>query len=527
MKNLYYRPTPKFNSEYRRSPQKKSPSNINFYILSVLGIFLLFSFFSGSDDTEKVVSNDNNLAISKIDGNIRVLDSKNNPVDDLEVPFNLKDGYSILTSSDSSAVISLSSNLNFRLAPSSKFILNTSDEVLDFNLDSGQVWVSNSFSPLDSPSISINTNYLTVDSNLASFNLKSSLPESVSVMSGNLLVSINDDTTGTVLDQIKLDLGKQLTMDNESYQSFKNRQVASVISTLQSSLIKSAWYKWNVSQDSQNLYQPFSDFNTDFALAAIDSDDSEIDPLENLEDDVAKESVQLDPDIQPVLLTPDLSEVQTGDRIILEGTVPPNTAQVMVISFDESEPVPYILKEFKPESGQFKYYASYDPTRGNLVVGENKFEIVAIFADGTESPKTILEFEYAIEKPEEVKAPVTPEVPIQNEQPSTLPSESTSSEVVTSQDLGISSINGLSFTNNYNLTSNRGFLQGFVSKDVVEVYVNDFKLTRFTPNSGSFHYIMSPSFNTLKSGDNNVKIYGKYADGSKTQTINVNIIYTP
>jgi len=526
MKNLYYRPTPKFNS-YNRNQKPAPKKSFNSYLVFGLAFLLLYSFFSGSDDTTSEVSSTTNLVLSKIDGNIRVLDSKNNPIDNVEVPLEVKDGYSVLTSTNSSAVISLNSDLTFRLAPSSKFVLNHSSSVLDFNLDSGQVWVSNKFSPLDSPSISINTNYLTVDSNLASFNLKSSLPESVSVLSGNLLVSINDDISGTVLDQIKLDLGKQLTMDNDSYQLFKNRQVASVISTLQSNLIKSSWYKWNVSQDSQNIYQPYSQFDLDF-LASLEPEIESVD----LEEDVIDEElvVSLDPNVQPVISLPDVSEIQTGDRVIIEGSVPPNTAQVMVVSYDEQEPVPYILKEFKPESGKFKYYASYDPGRGNLLIGENKFDIVAIFADGSESPKTSVVFDYqdksivASNTVDDVEPTV---VKTSVEQPSTAPISPTSSDVIADSSIGIKTINGLSFENNFVLNSNRGFLQGVVDSNVVSVYVNDFKLTRFKANSGSFHYIMSPSFNTLNVGDNKVKIYGKYADGSRTTELNLNIIYQP
>ncbi|MGC6434065.1 MAG: hypothetical protein ACON4M_07710 [Crocinitomicaceae bacterium] len=524
MKNLYYRPTPKFNS-YNRNNKPAPKKNFNSYLVFGLAFLLLFSFFSGGDDSSNEVVSTSNLVLSKIDGNIRVIDSKSNPIENVQVPFELKDGFSVLTSSDSSAVVSLNSELTFRVAPSSKFVLNDSSDVLDFSLDSGQVWVSNKFSPLDSPSISISTNYLTVDSNLASFNLKSSLPESVSVLSGNLLVSINDDTNGSVLDQIKLDLGKQLTMDNDSYQLFKNRQVASVISTLQSSLIRSSWYKWNVSQDSQNIYQPFSKFDLDY-IASLEPEpivDEESLDIETLEDVV----IELDPAVQPVVTTPDVEETQTGDRVIIEGTVPPNTSQVMVVSYDESEPVPYILKEFKPESGKFKYYASYDPGRGNLLVGLNKFDIVAIFADGSESPKTTIEFDYKDKLVSETNSTVV-SVPVEETvDPVTSPASPSSNEVLVRDDISIKTINGLTFNNNFVLSSNRGFLQGVVDSDVVSVYVNDFKLTRFTPNSGSFHYIMSPSFNTLKPGDNKVKIYGKYQDGSKTTVLNLNIVYQP
>ena len=199
-----------------------------------------------------------------------------------------------------------------------------------------------------------------------------------------------------------------------------------------------------------------------------------------------------------------------------------------MISYDEKEPVPYILKEFKPESGKFKYYASYEPGRGNVVVGKNKFDIVAIFSDGTESPKTTFEFEFALEKPVIVAKPVeTNDSQSASEDAKANPFEVTSGEVSVSDQIFIKSINGLKFDNNHVLSTDRGFLQGSVDSKVVSVFVNGFKLTRFKPNSGSFHYIMSPSFNTLKSGDNKVTVYGVYADGSKTDVLNLNVVYRP
>lgn len=530
MKNLYYRPTPSFKSKHKPVGRSASGggSNPKFgkYLVIALCVYFIFNFLTSGSPNSEVVDTSNSFFLSKIDGNIRVLDEDNNPLENVLAPFEVEPGYSILTAVDSSAILNYTQDLKIRLAPSTKLEFLSYDDILTFALDSGQVWVSNNFSPIDSPKISIESNYLKIDSNASSYNLKSSLPEAVSVLSGNMLVSIKDDSTGSVLDQIKLDLGKQLTLDNESYQKFKNRQVASVISTLQSDLIQSPWYKWNVALDSNNMYEPFSGFTRDFIASNLV--DTSLDE-EDLEDESSSDSVEeIDPAIQPIVTYPNADEVQTEEIIIMEGTVPPDTQKVMIVSYDEGEAVPYILKEFKPELGKFKYYASYDPGRGNVVIGKNKFDIIAIFSDGTESPKTTFEFEFAKELPKPVAVNSDPAVEPAVEQPSVDPTAITSSELIASaDDISIDTMNGLSFENNFVLTSDRGFLQGSVGTNVVAVYVNNFKLTRFKPNSGSFHYIMSPSFNTLSVGDNKVSVYGVYADGSKTAVMNLNIVYRP
>ena len=522
MKNLYYRPNPSFGSRQshpNQKPTKQSPKFLK-YLFILLSVYFIFNFFSSASDGPTVVDRENVLFLSKIDGSIRVLDEQNNAVDSVNVPFEIKPGFSVLTSVDSSAILNFSSDLRLRLSPSSKLEFVGDESALEFSLDSGQIWVSNDFSPVDSPTVSVSSNYLKIDSNSASYNLKSNLPESVSVLSGNLLVSILDDAAGVSLDQIKLDLGKQLTLDNESYQKFKNRQVASVISTLQSELIQSAWFKWNVAMDSSNLYEPFSSFSQSFVALSQEVLDREDDSEELVTRDVVVK--QVDPKLQPVVLLPSADEVQMEEIIILEGSVPPDTQQVMVISYDEQEPVPYILKEFKPESGKFKYYASYDPGRGNVVVGKNKFDIVAIFSDGTESPRTTFEFDFALEQAVVVAKPVEN---VLGDEPEINPFEASSGELVASDQISIKSINGLKFENNHVLSTDRGFLQGSVDSRVVNVFVNGFRLTRFKANSGSFHYIMSPSFNTLRAGDNKITVYGVYADGSKTDVLNINVVY--
>jgi len=59
------------------------------------------------------------------------------------------------------------------------------------------------------------------------------------------------------------------------------------------------------------------------------------------------------------------------------------------------------------------------------------------------------------------------------------------------------------------------------------LFVNGFKLTRFTANSGSFHYIMSPSFGTLKVGANKLEIYGILNTGTKTPVLSATVYYQP
>ena len=325
MKNLYYRPNPSFGSRQsgpNQKPTKQSPKFLK-YLFILLSVYFIFNFFTSGSDNPTVVDRENALFLSKIDGSIRVLDQQNNAVDTVNVPFEIKPGFSVLTSVDSSAILNFSSDLKLRLSPSSKLGFVKNESVLEFNLDSGQIWVSNDFSPVDSPTVSVSSNYLKIDSNSASYNLKSNLPESVSVLSGNLLVSILDDASGLPLDQIKLDLGKQLTLDNESYQKFKNRQVASVISTLQSELIQSAWYKWNVAMDSNNLYEPFSSFASSFIALSEEI----VDQSDELEELIGTEVPvkEIDPSLQPVVLVPSSEEVQMEDIIILEGSVPPDT----------------------------------------------------------------------------------------------------------------------------------------------------------------------------------------------------------
>ena len=541
MKNLYYRPNPKFSnsrSQSSRHGEPRSSSGGVKLVILMLFLFVIYSIFSGADPATSGVNSYKGLSLSKADGNIRILDNDNQVLQNVSYPFEFKPGYSVLTSTKASAVLSYNGALTLRLSPSSKFSYDSIDgdssqPELNFTLNSGQVWVSNNFAAVDSPMVKIQANYLAVDAKSSSFNLKSALPESISVLSGNLLVSILDDADKSLLDQIKLDLGKQLTLDNQSYKKFKNREIASVISTLQAALIKSAWYKWNVALDSNNVYTAFSEFEDQFKLAqgsevrnllSTASVDSQLpSDLENQKIEI-DERKPLDPNVQPVVLLPEQGAVQTEERVILKGTVPPNTEKVMVISYDEDEPLPYVLKEFKPSAKTFKYYASYDPGVGNVLIGKNRFDIVAIFKDGSQSPKTTFEFDFA----DKTKLAVSNDPSQLEQQVITSPLENTSlSAVIDPQILSIKTLNGRLFEDQFELDSNRGFVQGVVSKDVKTLFVNGFKLTRFTSNSGAFHYIMSPSFGTLKQGANKLEIYGVLNNGLKTPVLRATVHYQP
>ena len=201
MKNLYYRPNPSFSSSRSHSNRHSEPNGssgaVKLIILLIFG-FVLYSIFSGPDQVNSGIGNYKGLTLSKADGNIRVLDNQNRVLEDVTYPFEFKPGYTVLTSTQASAVLSYNGALTLRLSPSSKFSYdsiegNLKQPNLNFSLSSGQVWVSNNFAVVDSPMIKIAANYLSVDAKSSSFNLKSALPESISVLSGNLLVSILND----------------------------------------------------------------------------------------------------------------------------------------------------------------------------------------------------------------------------------------------------------------------------------------------------------------------------------------------
>ena len=84
----------------------------------------------------------------------------------------------------------------------------------------------------------------------------------------------------------------------------------------------------------------------------------------------------------------------TEDTIEIGGNAPDGAQQIVVTSYEEGSANPYILKGFEPGDSTWLYVAAYQNGAGNMTLGENRYEVMAIDESGKESKKSVLIFYY-------------------------------------------------------------------------------------------------------------------------------------
>lgn len=393
------------------------------------------------------------------------------------------------------------------------------EETIELNVTSGRVWLNRPETIKSASNIAVSTNYLRANSIGTVFALDAGLPEMVAVLEGAVLVDIIDlgsDRRAAPLDQINVSANQMLSLDNAAYEAFRRRETPRVLGGIDSDFGSLDWVRWNLQEDLNPTR-----FNAEISTSGSTSyipqefDDSALSQDQVFEEDTHE---------KPVVTFPSNNDVLSMDRIEIVGTVPEGTQAVVVTSFESGAPTPYVLREFRPGSTNFRYIAVYDEfDTGNLRLGVNRFEIVAINENAVESEPTILEFilDMGIDEPV---------INANNDSTENSSSEVDLSGLEFNEDLPaptLQSINGESASNPYSLRTNRAELVGEIGTWARSVVVNGYKLQRFEPGSGSFTYILSPGFNTLKVGRNEVVVYGFDENGRRGMPATFVIEYQP
>ena len=79
----------------------------------------------------------------------------------------------------------------------------------------------------------------------------------------------------------------------------------------------------------------------------------------------------------------------------------------------------------------------------------------------------------------------------------------------------------------YVVSKNPAVLTGGVSGNVTKVVANDFVLKKFQPGNTTWSYFANASYDLMKEGANTYLVHTEDADGNKSPTLTVKVMYKP
>lgn len=463
MQHYYYRSNKR--SGKRRAGKSFDPKSLPKLIGPFIIILLIIAAFYLVSGVYNFIVKGSNVElasfseITSVEGEVLI---KSNGADFVPVTLDtmFRVGDVLQSRSGSEVELLLDSGVSITLNENSELVYSKSDqsdELADvFDLNTGSLQVDSTDAGLTK--FAFNLDYINFSASNVLAQLKASLPIEVAVEKGDALIDVIDLDTGSSYDEVLLVEGKKFSMSYDAYQSFLRLETPKVISDFSSNAVG------NTLNDLAT--------NSELTVPSLNS-------------------------VSPVkIIQPLNGSTLSDERVIIKGTVPSGTEKVMVTSFENGVAEPYILKEFKPNDTNFIYYAFYDEQRGNIKLGKNVFEVVAIDASSKESVPARVEFMF--ESPSAVQP--SSEKLVDNK----------INKLVVDSNLALPvlvSINDQPFASGMTLDTSRGGIVGRVPSDADVVVVNGFPLKFYKKGDINFNYILSEKFSNLKKGENKIQVY--------------------
>jgi len=209
--------------------------------------------------------------------------------------------------------------------------------------------------------------------------------------------------------------------------------------------------------------------------------------------------------VEPVRI---IAPVGSGETLItalseieITGEAPINTAGIIVND--------YRLQLFQPNARTWSYLAS--TALGNMKVGENKFTVFAVDANGNRSTgKTIT---IVLESAGLESSLSSFSAPPIRQNPPLLP--------------GSLTVTGPSAGTETSVTEKEALLEGTTSADTASISVNGYTLSLYSAGKTTWNYIASTELQTLKRGRNVYRIVSRNAKGEILDVLEYVIVFNP
>lgn len=484
-------------------PRRRRSSVLPFLILIILGLtgILVFQIFSHFQEQNKKIT-ENKAALTVAEGRAEMLvwgeknwvASKTGSI--------LREGDRLHLFAGSRATLALLNGSFVRVNGDALFSIGTlrtrdNDDEVQLTLEYGELWLRKTKKENVLTSFVVETQDFAVRSASTIFAVfhkpyDQNLDFRARVMEGKVDVDIKEqaeDGTSHVIETIPVGVGQEIFIDTERLKKFRARKSPDILVALSDQFKASDWYRWNASQDAVKS----SVLTVEEAvIAQKEAETQEKKVLLPTLPTVAQESPSK---IATIFPAPEIIEPNTASRrtsaskVLVRGTTSAQTQKIIAKSFVGGKEDAYALQKYKPGSTDWNYIV--DAAFGNWIPGRNRFEIIAVDFQGRVSEPASLELFYDKDQPK--------------------------------ADLAIPKITGFNGRASSEIVDDVVKVEGTIGNGIVKMFVNDFALTRYVPNSGAWVYYAKIEYKNLKVGVNLYEAYGLDAQGRKTPTLKFTI----
>ena len=468
-----------------RRPRQMGSYFLPFFSLIILGlivvlVFQIIDYFQG----KRLAALENKAAVKIVAGNAQL---KIWGVDQWAAAFDgslISEGDIVRTGEGSRVILTLLNGSTVRLDANTEVELaglktrDSHDDAI-FSLKSGQLWLKRTEKQIARVQMKVLTKHLEITSFGTVFNVvQKETKEMVNVLEGKIRVDVKvTDTDGSsprTAESLEVALGQELSLTPADVANLQNRRPIEMLALLSDDFRVSEWYQWNRN----------ADLGGEKVVTVADA----VNQKENNEVEPQPIELPAASDVPIVLAAPEILAPKEADRttkvgnVLISGKVSSATQKIEVTTYISGKAEAYVLQKYVAGSETWSYVASRE--YGNLVPGSNKFSFVAIDNSGKRSdPAEItVVFDRPIE-PAEMTAPVL-----------TAFNGSISSET----------------------TEDSVKIEGTIGKGIQKMFVNDFVLTQYVPDSKVWVYFAKTSYKNLIVGENKFEVYGVDLDGNKT-----------
>lgn len=370
-------------------------------------------------------------------------------------------------------------------------------------LNSGNIWVNKpKQNVIRKTDFVINTNFASYSITGTVFGLEKMQDEVLRVVRGQVQVDILEQVDGKSrsIESVPVGIGQQITLNDRVMQEYFERKSPSVLGLLDALFQTSDWYVWNSKEDENPT--DFVKWSTGTIIDGEATPENDLSAISGdgitMDENAEKSSIAA-----PTLTTPKSSTVVTvKDTQSLSGKAGTGTKKILLkqLLAGESTVKKILITNYDSDALTWAYDIS--SAKGNIKAGKNVYEFVGIDENAKETMGLRVEIKYQADEPDLVID--KPDI----EQPKVV------------------SVSDKPYKEGMSLTTDGFAIVGSI-RGADAVWVDDFKLSRYSAGDATWTYNVRTTYGNLQTGLNSYQVYGVTEDGKKSPVLTVKFNYDP